>query len=248
MRHTSYTTILVILGMIGLAAFFAAPGAGAQTAPPTCFGMTPTIVGTEGNDDGVDAPAIEGTAGPDVIVGLGGHDEIDGNGGDDRICGNAGRDLIDRHAFGSAFGSDMLAGNGGRDCINGGHLDEPGNDVIRGGSENDPCLIGGAGNDFVAGGSGDDNISGDAGNDVLRGNYGNDNIEDPFSGTTENDRDILRGNPGDDDLVADDSDTIDTVDGGPHINGDTCTGNETAGGSDTFIECESVTTFPPFTP
>ncbi|HEV3402002.1 MAG TPA: fumarylacetoacetate hydrolase family protein [Acidimicrobiales bacterium] len=47
----------------------------------TCHQVTPTIVGTPGND------VLTGTPDADVILGLGGHDKIYGLGGDDLIFG-----------------------------------------------------------------------------------------------------------------------------------------------------------------
>src|SRR5262249_42733106 len=69
--------------------------------PPdlTCHGLTPTIVGTEGDD------VIEGTKGDDVIVALGGDDFVRGSYGRDTICGGDGNDSL----FGSQ-GNDVLIG------------------------------------------------------------------------------------------------------------------------------------------
>ncbi len=88
------------------------------TVVVTCGGLTPTILGTPGND------TIRGTSGRDIIHGLGGNDTIDGNGGDDVICGGAGNDDLD--------------GDNGNDNIDGG----PGRDTIRGGRGNDACTSG----------------------------------------------------------------------------------------------------------
>ena len=60
----------------------------AVAAGPTCAGLTPTIVGTQKDDD------LVGTDGPDVIAGRGGQDHIDGAGGDDVICGDDGADVL----------------------------------------------------------------------------------------------------------------------------------------------------------
>lgn len=83
--------------MIG-AFTIAAPSA---QAVATCFGQTPTIVGTEGDD------TLNGTAGDDVIVGLGGNDVIRGLEGNDTICAGAGDDDVagdDRDSFSGPFG------------------------------------------------------------------------------------------------------------------------------------------------
>ena len=53
-----------------------------------CPELTPTIVGTDGNDE------LVGTVGDDVIVALGGDDTVQGRGGDDVICGGDGTDLL----------------------------------------------------------------------------------------------------------------------------------------------------------
>lgn len=93
----------------------------------TCFGLVPTIVGTDGDD------ALRGTNGDDVIVGLGGDDVIDGLNGDDVVCGGAGDDVVrggngvDRLAGG--FGDDRLDGGNGDDRLVGG----PGADDLDGG-------------------------------------------------------------------------------------------------------------------
>lgn len=66
-----------------------APAAPDRTAPPpTCRGLTATIVGTPADD------TISGTPGPDVIAALGGDDVVDGRGGDDVVCGGEGADLL----------------------------------------------------------------------------------------------------------------------------------------------------------
>jgi serralysin len=70
----------------------------------TCAGLSPTILGTGGND------VIAGTPGDDVISGGGGNDRIDGGGGNDVICGGGGNDVL----IGGA-GRDLLIGGAGRD-------------------------------------------------------------------------------------------------------------------------------------
>jgi hemolysin type calcium-binding protein len=97
----------------------------------TCAGLSPTRIGTNGNDN------ILGTPGKDVILGLGGNDNISGLGGDDAICGGA--------------GNDRLTGGDGNDAL----LGEAGDDELTGGSGNDK-LIGGVGTDKCIGGSGTD--------------------------------------------------------------------------------------------
>ena len=89
---------------------------------PTCLGLTPTKVGTSGND------VINGTPGPDVIIGIGGHDTINGNDGDDVICGGEGGDTIT-----AGKGADLVDGGAGNDSIFG----SDGNDTLDGGAQND---------------------------------------------------------------------------------------------------------------
>jgi hypothetical protein len=109
------------------------------TVPPlTCGGLTPTIVGTPGND------VLLGTGAADVIAGLGGNDTISGRGGNDVICGGE--------------GNDTLEGNNGNDQVFG----ELGDDTLSGGNGND-WVDGGEGNDALSGGGGNDTCDGDGG-------------------------------------------------------------------------------------
>ena len=74
---------LVALG-VSVAAAFAKP-------PPKkslCFGLTPTITGTQGAD------VLNGTAGNDVIAAGAGNDQVNGLAGDDVLCGGPGNDTI----------------------------------------------------------------------------------------------------------------------------------------------------------
>jgi Ca2+-binding RTX toxin-like protein len=168
---------------------------------PTCFGVPATIIGTEGND------ILQGTPGVDVIVGLGGNDLIKGLGGNDLICGGPGNDIISGGA-----GNDKIGGDEGNDTLVGGI----GDDLIEGGAGND-LISGEDGNDQLSGGEGDDNLTGGNGDDLIEGGAGQDRAD----GGRGND--IVRGNEGDDVLrVSDDIRGNDTVDGGPHINGDLC--------------------------
>jgi len=109
-------------------------------APPLCFGLPATMVGTAGAD------TLTGTAGDDVIVGLGGDDTISGLGGSDRICGGAGADQLL-----SGDGLDRLRGGSGNDRLGGG----PGADILRG-KAGDDLLVGGTGIDLANGGLGTD--------------------------------------------------------------------------------------------
>ncbi|HEX2193071.1 MAG TPA: hypothetical protein VHH09_07730 [Acidimicrobiales bacterium] len=97
-----------------------------STAPPagTCGGLTPTIVGTGGDDN------IFGTPGPDVILAGAGNDSISGLGGNDVICGGAGNDRLL-----GGDGNDRLFGEAGNDQLFG----QAGDDQLNGGTELDQC-------------------------------------------------------------------------------------------------------------
>jgi hypothetical protein len=84
----------------------------------TCGGLTPTIAGTEGDDD------IVGTSGNDVIVALDGEDSIRADGGKDIVCGGG--------------DSDTLKGGTGNDKLYG----DSGADVLKGGKGTDTCIGG----------------------------------------------------------------------------------------------------------
>ena len=132
-------------------------------APPDCFGVPATIVGTAGND------VINGTAGNDVIVAGAGNDLINSGTGNDRVCGDAGNDNIS-----TGIGDDFVLGGSGADTIPGGD----GNDTLVGnpgaGSNDDSgdVIYGNAGNDFLDGWFGDDLLAGGAGNDYIQGAAG----------------------------------------------------------------------------
>lgn len=108
--------------------------------PLRCFGVVPTIFGTDGADE------LDGTPADDVIVGLGGKDSISAGAGNDKICAGAGDDQID-----GGSGSDMLSGDDGNDVVSGG----AGADVVHGGGGKD-VLICDAKNDVCDGGEGQD--------------------------------------------------------------------------------------------
>lgn len=102
----------------------------------TCLGLTPTIVGTSGND------VIVGTSGRDVIDGLAGVDTIKGNGGNDVICGGDGNDTLYGGAGADKIDggnhNDSLYGNAGNDDLNG----ATGSDSLRAGGGSDLCSSG----------------------------------------------------------------------------------------------------------
>ena len=135
--------------------------------PLTCQGVTPTDIGTSGND------VIIGTAGNDVILALGGDDIVLGMGGNDLICLGDGDDFSDggpgRDRIWGGNGEDMLRGGLGNDRLYGGNHD----DMLKGGKGSDR-LWGGNGSDTLVGGKGNDRLYGNKGDDVLLGRAGND--------------------------------------------------------------------------
>jgi calcineurin-like phosphoesterase family protein/hemolysin type calcium-binding protein len=118
--------------LVALAVVLTLPPAGEAPAPalsaPRCFGRSPTIVGTNGDD------RLVGTIRKDVLVGLRGNDIILGLGGDDRVCGGRGHDRL----YGGR-GGDLLSGDAGNDSLFGEH----GNDRLLGRTGTDGCVQGG---------------------------------------------------------------------------------------------------------
>ena len=159
---TNWRTMMrrtLVLAMVGAFAplVFTAPPAGA--AAPLCFGMTATILGTEGPDTLIGQSGVS-----DVIWGAGGDDVISGGDfyGDDAVGGRA---------------PDLLCGGPGNDRVGG----SPGNDKINGGDGNDH-VDGRSGSDLVQGNAGNDVVrdesfqDADSGDDVLKGGTGDDRI------------------------------------------------------------------------
>lgn len=199
-----------------------------------CFGLTPTITGTAGDD------IINGTSGNDVIMGLGGNDTIDGLAGKDKICAGDGDDTVN-----GGDGEDSIDGGNGNDTINGDNKNDtliggPGIDTIDGGdgddniqgNEGDDDLTGGLGKDTISGGDGNDTIDGGVGDDNLSGDIGDDiitggNKNDIISGGSGNDDlrgglgdDVIDGNSGDDFIDGEgDKDTLSGGSGDDIING-----------------------------
>ncbi len=148
-------------------------------APPECFGVPATIVGTNLGD------VLVGTAGDDVIVLGDGNDEVAAGDGNDQICGDGGNDSITGGA-----GDDFVLGGSGEDTIVGGS----GNDTLVGnpgsGSNDDggDTINGGKGDDFLDGWFGDDLLDGGRGEDQIRGEEGIDTVTyaDSLEGVTAN--------------------------------------------------------------
>lgn len=122
----------LMLGLMAVALIAGIPAGGiASTASNTCDGLTPTIVGTAGDDK------LVGTTGDDVIAALQGNDVVIGQAGSDIVCGGN--------------GEDTLLGGYGDDVLHGGN----GDDSLLGGSDED-TLQGGKGVDVAYGIAGDD--------------------------------------------------------------------------------------------
>ncbi|GGO73055.1 calcium-binding protein [Nocardioides deserti] len=214
------------------------------TPPPTCRGLTATIVGTPAAD------TITGTPGPDVIAALGGDDVVDGRGGDDVVCGGEGADVLS-----GGRGEDRLHGGQDReertrtvdtfgDTLAGG----PGDDLLDPGADPDgdgaavpdrvtyagsvtpvgidlpAATVTGEGRDRLVvagqpvtfeGSSHDDTVVGTDGDDLLEAGAGSDTVE-TGAGT-----DRVRTDP----AGAPDRDGDDRVDLGPTV----------AGGYDTVV-------------
>ncbi|MFH1329249.1 MAG: polysaccharide deacetylase family protein [Actinomycetota bacterium] len=138
-----------VLTAAGVAVLVMAVGPGDAASAPTCFGRSPTLIGTPRSD------TLVGTPKRDVIVGLGGDDTIRGNGGRDFLCGYGGNDTI--------------YGGPGGDRVSGG----TGNDLLLGGLGDDR-LLGGPGDDTLVGRSGNDTLDGGPGIDTAAGGLDND--------------------------------------------------------------------------
>ena len=211
-----------------------------------------TLNGGPGND------TVDGRDGDDDIFGQGGDDMLNGGGGNDFIIGVDGVDIITGGA-----GNDTLNGGPGNDTINGGDNDDivfglTGNDTVSGDSGNDQ-VFGQLGFDIINGGAGDDSLFGNQDDDTITDPSGTNTInggpgDDTITGGTGSDdifgdgdllqagNDIIDGGAGGPDLLVGfaGDDTImstngaaDTVNGGPHNTGDTCTTE----GNDTIFNC-----------
>jgi Ca2+-binding RTX toxin-like protein len=176
-----------------------------DTSDP-CRALTPTIVGTNGDD------LIQGTTQIDIIFGLAGNDRIVGGSGADIICGGEGNDIMfggtQNDTLYGGLGNDAINGDSGNDTISGGE----GNDIAIGGTEND-TLYGDIGQDVIFGGSGVDAIYGGDSADILSGD-GNDDTVDGGNGDDlingGSGRDVLDGNAGRD--IVDGAGQTDTCD------------------------------------
>ena len=186
---------------------------------------------------------INGGDGNDLILGVDGIDTINAGSGDDVVNAGPGNDTVN-----GGDGDDTILGLGGADILNGENGNDqifgfPGNDVINGG-QGDDQLLGNEGNDTINGNNGLDVLNGGFGNDTLDGGAGNDQLfgdadlnqrgDDTLTGGTGTD--LLVGFAGNDTINAADGEQ-DTVNGGPHTTGDTCT-VDTGAVTDTVFNCE----------
>lgn len=196
-----------------------AAGAAASGGCPDVCALTPTIVGTGGND------VIQGTAGNDVIFAGSGNDTVYGNGGDDIICAGGGNDRVytggGRDIVSLGSGNDRLEDAGGTNAVTG----DSGNDQIETGSGDD-IIAAGTGNDHVQAGDGNNRVDGGDGNDQIEAGGGTDTLV----GGTGNDR--IDAGAGDDTL--DGGSGNDRLDGGTGF--DTAIGGP---GNNQIIDCEA---------
>ena len=215
-----------------------------------------TINGGEGND------ALGGGAGADTIFGVDGNDTLSGGPGNDKlfgqndkdtITGDGGDDLInagegDDSANGGA-GADDVFGLAGNDTLVGGADDDfvhgfEGDDTLNGGAGDD-LVLGTDGNDIVNETSGVNIINGGPGDDILNGGTGDDTIYgDGDLNQGGNDTitggdgvDLIVSFSGDDTIDTSGDGLVDTVNAGPHNNGDTCTA-DTGAIADRVFNCD----------
>jgi hypothetical protein len=178
----------VAAGVVVLVAMPLSADAGDSAPTRTCFGMTPTVVGTPGSD------SLSGQEGEtDVFLGMGGNDWLGGT-----------------DSYGDAV-PDYFCGGRGDDHLRGDNAPN----FMRGGAGND-SVNAWRGDDLVFGGAGDDHL-GECDNEawgikIFRGGPGNDSacvIDGEFHGGSGDDRVVstqcgarLYGGPGNDSFFA----------------------------------------------
>lgn len=205
------------------------------------------IIGTAGNDDGIDNPSLVGTSDSDRLDGLAGADIMDGGAGDDTyVVDNDGDTIIDEggsETIESSITYTLANGLENITLTGSAHINATGNaafNTIRGNSGNN-ILVGGGGRDVIYGYAGNDTLSassdsslyGGDGSDTLSttgtfgglyGDAGNDNLS---TGSILN---SLYGGDGDD-ILTDSSSGAGTL--GNNLSGDT--GNDTLSGNKNTI-------------
>ncbi len=149
------------------------------------------IVGTNGNDDGIDNPILAGGPGDDLIEGLAGNDVLDGGPGNDTMAGGAGDDTYILRDPGDVIieladeGHDTVRSHVttilGADLedlalLGSGALDGWGNDAANliTGNAADNAIFGEGGNDTLIGQAGNDTLNGGTGADLMQGGDGSD--------------------------------------------------------------------------
>lgn len=229
-RRAVVATASAALGLFSAMALTTRPADAA--APPMCFGLAATIVGTSGDD------VLAGTGRTDVIVGLGGDDGIAGGGGTDYICGNAG---ADRLHDGCGSTGDYISGGDGDDTMYACQ-----GSVTLMGDAGDDYIQGGTGADVLDGGAGNDDLFGRMGDDVIHGGAGNDMLSEAEVYGSDFDRDQLYGDAGYDTLDAGDRDVLDVIDGGTQT--DVCTYDQTItfyiNKADQLVSCDAANALP----
>jgi Ca2+-binding RTX toxin-like protein len=100
-RLRSTLSLGAVLALVSLMGLWV-PGASASHE--LCFGYSPDVWGTEGDDE------LYGTPENDIILALGGNDTVRGLEGNDFVCGGDGDDLV----YGGA-GTDYVDGGPGYD-------------------------------------------------------------------------------------------------------------------------------------
>jgi Ca2+-binding RTX toxin-like protein len=132
--------LLGLIVVLAGAASLASPAS--AEAASRCFGLRPTIAGTQGDDRLQGTPRVDvisAEAGDDVISAADGDDWVCAGAGHDRVLGGAGEDTID----GESGNDGIQAGPGEVDTVGGG----PGNDTLSGqGGAADVVVFAGAPN------------------------------------------------------------------------------------------------------
>ncbi len=195
-RPLPHSLRLPIAGLLALALVASlSAGAWANHTMPTCFGQTPTVVGTNGADTFSDTDPEDPLRAGDVLLSLGGADRVTLEGNTPRllICTGAGQDSVVSEDAGGEGGV-SINGQAGADRIYDRSYARPptGHRMRLYGGPGADFLRGGPANDKIAGGSGPDRASGAYGNDFIRMGRGRDRAE----GTAGADR--IGGGPGHD--------------------------------------------------
>jgi hypothetical protein len=199
---------------------------GAQT-PPQCTisgdASSNTLSGTSGDDvicGGRGGDTIKGLGGNDILRGEAGADKLYGGEGDDALDGGTGNDLANYSesltAVSVSLDTNIAFGEGSDTLASMENLvGSSKNDALTGSGANN-IMKGGAGTDAIDGLDGADTLTGAAGNDTMHGGLGKDSV------IGKGGADNLFGDEDDDTVNSQDGVSgNDSLDGGPHVNGDT---------------------------